>query len=1081
MVLAELPPSLQSSSQSLSVEDCNVADAISAWLVALNHAEPNQTFLEATNQCVSLCQLFHSFAPEYLSERDFFTNSVTSANVTRQRRYNTRRLARSLANYFQINIRTSSPNSQKQRSPAPTLAPGPNDIVRAIAEGNQSDDAESLPLILSLAEVLLCAAVHSEKREAFIKTVLKLSSEHQDALAQSIRRTITEEKKMSVLSPISTNNENITIAHVQALSGKAQASSGNTLSVPQGIPLADYKALAAERDTLRKKLVASEFEKNKAVQVTDSLRTGLEESADKIRKLEASQHQQDGELQARTNALNDARTALRDAQLNTEELDVLRAKAASTEQLEASLKRASKRLEEVSDMRKTAKDLEAQISAFRENEERMGKHAGYLETQLSNSTERCKQLASLSDSLSSDLETRERQIGTLNNDNVELKTQLETANQQLTSMLVQSTHTVTQSKEATMSMQPEESPAEVTAEQRSRKEGPLENLTERKTSVQLIEQSDAAQEIMPADEMKELVSEQLFEETGFRLRWVDIVECVKGVMDAMQEMGEMQAVHQEEPVRDALGQIVPQNDSESQLSSEYSEQSGPDSSGIDAHTARPDVGSDSEGRMSLLQEFAEIDTRMAASRGDGDEFDFAANHVNVKEIHFENSTDDKGSPQLAGIPENREVFEADLQESQEETLFSSSYGSSVLNVQSTARSSPTSAELRIISGNNVTDTIIEQKSSGSCFKPGMHSPTDSPYMSYEIVEAKRKPSPVPIMTAKSRKCRSLTQNLRRAASMTVNLRSGFSRTHSQSETTRSLVRQARTELAALQNTIELMRVERQSSSSLRSLVAQLDTARHDLSMCQAKLRESETRCNAYHVELSDLIREVDNLNLQKEDDDDRNIKLLEEKERMLEHLMTTLKAKEEELKASREDHRRCREEMDRLRDSEKALEEKLRAASVIESAHEVEIARLTTRIDATDSIATRLTAVVKQTDGLHHQMSHDKEARLTEIAASAKREKELAEEARDEVKRVAKKQVSVLEDVRTAATMAARERGSRPDDMAGRLQTRRSLRFSEFWRRLLHREKVNIDYSMPGPSGSPNNKQSHTFTRSKSS
>ena len=1015
------PPSPPSSPEQFSSVDDQISSAICAWLVAQHRAESGQSFIEATNQCVSLCQLFHSFAPEYLSDRDFFSSNATGANVTRHRRYNTRRLARSLTTYFGISVRAPSPNGKEHSPNTPILNDSVVSCIRDIADGDHPDDAQSPRATLLLAEVLLCAAVHSEQRESFIGNVLSLHPQYQQALQKSIKRTIVEDRKAEVLSPTKCNNENILTENMNN-------------SVSQGIPLSDYKALAAERDALRKKLAAAEFERNRAVNATDDLRSNLEQTTDKLREMQVSQDKLDAELQTKTNALNDTRAQLRDFQLNQEEIDMLRAKAASAEQLEQSLKRASKRLEAVADMRKGITDLETQVSAFRENEQRMVKHTEYLEMQLKSSSDRSKQLVMLSDNLSAEVDKKERQIEDLNGKNEELVKQLEAANKQLTTMLLQSTNTISQSKDnITVSLKPQtEIPERI-----SEKEGDNHEPLQRKSSVKCMEQSEAVpHEALSSEELKELMSELLLEETGCRLQWNDIVECVKGVMDAMKEMGmnnmpqDDYPMPQEEVAYDALGQPVPLHSSQSQLDSEYSVQSG-----------QSDLGSDSETRMSLLPEFSEHDMKMKHENGGrGDEFDFAVNgcNANVREVHVPDA-------ERAGVIQKRSDTTEDISEREDSTRYPSPNGSPPVYSQASSSSNL----LAIVEGSQ--DRNVQRNT---------ESGAESPYLGYEIANSKRKQSPVEVIPKDARRSRSSTQNVRRAASVTVSLRSGISR--QQSETTRSLVRQARVELAALQTTIEMMRVERQQSSSLHALVVQLDKARHDVAVCEDRLRESESKCETYRSELNELIREVDIMAREKENEGEKADRLLKEKERVLSHLMGSLKSKEEELEGSKKDNRRFKEQVEKLRASERALEEKLRAASVIEKAHEVEIARLTAKLDATDCIASRLTAVVKQTDGLHFQMSTEKEAHLQEIAAAARREKELAERARDEAKKVAEKQVSVLEDVRSAAAMAVKERNSRPNDTIyiQRLQSRKSVRFSDFWRRLLHRERP-IDYTMP--------------------
>eukprot|EP00171_Calliarthron_tuberculosum_P014019 IDg14019t1 len=407
--------------------------------------------------------VFSLFAPHLLSSKDFFVPAKnTGAAASRQRRYNTRRLARSLAEWYGVGSRAGSPVAG-----APAHATLPVALedrarlrVRAITDAARAEGAEcdAPALRLALAELLLCAAVNSAEKKRFVEAILTLPHEHQDALAVSIHRTTSGDadagfdadddedasSTTSVLAEVRSGYSCDENAPPQAqcapspLSARtAKSHAGELLGTPRGIPKVEYRALAEERDVLRKKLAAAESEKSTALELADNLKRDLEGTCDRLRGMQGKVADAEKELEIKNTSLSEAKAALRSVHQSAEEMDVLRAKAASSDQLEASLKRASKRLEEVADMRKTIKELETQNAAYRDSEERMAKQVEFLEAQLQTSNERAQSLVQVSDDLSSDLESKTGEIRDITSKNQELTQKLETANDQLAQMLMQ--------------------------------------------------------------------------------------------------------------------------------------------------------------------------------------------------------------------------------------------------------------------------------------------------------------------------------------------------------------------------------------------------------------------------------------------------------------------------------------------------------------------------------------------------------------------------------------------------------------------------------------------------------------------
>ncbi|PXF47179.1 hypothetical protein BWQ96_02954 [Gracilariopsis chorda] len=1023
---------------SLSPQDAQVASAISAWLSALNLVDADLSFEYATRQCVALCRVFALFAPHLLAERDFFEpTSSAEANLSRHRRYNTRRLAKSLVRYFHI----CPPDPRTPLTDAPTPRPliqlrqQAKDTVLSLSEAARTEDVEPLHLMLSLAEVVLSAAVHSEQRETFIKAVLTLSQDHQDALAASICRTTVENAKDTrVLGQISVNDENLSTSRPSSQPNKKSNSldaQSSPLSAPRGIPLADYKALAAERDNLRRKLAACEFERNKAVELSQGLKSNLEEASDKVRLLESKQEQAQTELVTKAKALNDAKSALRGAHVAAEEVDILRARAASAEQLEASLKRASKRLEEVADMRKMNKDLEAQISALRENEERITKHTEYLESQLTYSNNRSTQFAKLTESLTADIEKKEDEIKTLKSDNSSLKAAVEAANQQLATFLMQSAHTA--SRDTAMNKPSEDASASV----------------KHPANANIVEQVLPASVHMSEELIKERACDILSQQIGARMGWEDIVECIDGVMDALKDLDAMES--DDPSVRSASDIGLERRPSSVAVVHKPRPVSRGSLQSIDTNASY--VGSEAESRMSLLPEFTVMDYQERAQKGyDGDEFDYAANHTNVEEIPLDREVPPL-MPSSCGKPTISPTTNSNP------TSFSTSDASSDPEPADETVNATVPAAFSATVMHATDPSSCERKSSGVGSVKRSPNQPHSPFLAEDIMHSGRQTVQLQYGSRQIRAVRhsSLAQlsTAKRASSLSMSRRSGISSSESRSDTTRTLVLQARNELLSLQNTLDLMRTERQSSRSVGSLVHQLDITRKQLNEAHAKLLESNAECNSLRSEMDLLLKEVDMLSAYKEHKEEEEAKVLEEKERMIEHLRSNLKVREEELSNAKKELKAAAEKVRALEHSRKTLEDSLRAAKVVERAQEVEIARLNAKLETSEGVVAKLQDVMKRADGLQKEISKERENRLNGIAEAVKREQRIAEEARQEARRVAKNHSTMLEDVRASAIAAARGSMKGNQDRT----PRKGTRFAGFWRRLLHLDRFNNDVS----------------------
>lgn len=1052
------------------VSDQAISDALSAWLAALDLAPPSIPLSQAADYCVSLCKLFSQFAPNHISNRDYFIPSnVSDANATRQRRYNTRRLARSLADWFHLQKRSSSPvpaGSTATSHPKPpiNLAPDAAESLLTFADAAEIEEVEGSAALLALGEVLLCAAVHSEKKDEYIKAVLRLPTAHQDALAASIRRTTTEEREPAVLGPVHVSNENISpnrSANAQMLSQKSLREDG--LTPPRGVPLADYKALATERDSLRRKLATAEAEKNKYMDDADALRNSLEEAGDRVRDLNVMVEQKEADVKAKAKALSDVKDALRDAHVSAEEIDVLRAKAASADHLGASLKRASRRLEEVADMRRQYKELEQQLDAYRESELRLSKHAEYIESQLKSSNDRATHLAAISDNMSSTLEEREAQVSLLQDEVKGLKEKLDTANSQLASMIMQpssvaqtddftTTYTVPSiNKSGGSPGGSAESPSDTKNSQRG------DEAKKTNESTVLVESSNETPQF---DE--EVVCNHLYAELGVRMSWDDIVECIRGVMDALREMDEMDG---QENTSDIT--FMNEQPHQAQDDSEFVESSGMDVSlrTDKSEESHLDLVSDTDSKVGVLPDFSVLDSECAAKHsGKGDEFDFAANEVNVREIPAGSNEQEmarRSSSQLPTIPENREAFNTDDSEIADESSFSEDYSTQSSSEEADETLNATlDPEIYAKGSEDLVTTFDTTTDSNTA---SMKRP-DSPMILENGEAAILLEKAVKRMSARLQKSKavrsgynSLPSNVRRATSLTVSVLNGIRRTPSSSET-RALVRQARAELQSLQNAMNAMRAERQASASIGVLIQQLTDVREEMRAAHTLAAEKEAEGNEVRKELNILMKEFDSLVIAKRMAEERESTVLKEKERLVMVLQESLSCKNEELKDARNEITKIQKDREALEEIQTSTKEKLHAVEVISKAQEVEVARLSARVEAGEMMSVRLSAAVNKNDGLKNQMSRERESYMQDMAMAARREKELAEEARDEARRVAERHVSVLNDVKATAAAAAMARAREAERG---IAHRKSTRFGDFWRRLLNRDKVAGDNSTP--------------------
>jgi len=615
----------------MSPDAPSIQPALAAWLSALNLSDEPVAFAEASDNCVSLCCAFASVAPELITAKDFFVPNSSGTTATRQRRYNTRRLARSLAEWFCVGSRANSPvNGQvppTQASYNPeTSMPLPEAAktrIKSITDAARAEgDSCDVPqLRLALAQLVFFAAVNSPDKNRFVQAVFSLEDQHQDSLAYSIKCTMSEgdgpvlessesQPTQPVLGEVRASSENAppsasSSPPLSSSSASPKPTKSNDIMAPRGIPPVEFKALAEERDILRKKLCTAESEKNEAVEHAQSLRMEIRAGADRIRDYQGKLAESERLCEERSSELAEAKSALRNVHQNAEEIDRLRAQASSAETLESSLKRASARLEEVGDIRSKLKQMESENSAFRTNEDILTRKVEMLEAQLAASNERAQHLVTVTDELSNDIEAKTGEVRDITSRNHDLQTKLTTANEQLSHMLV------------------EKSNVEAAAQTRAK-----------------VETQDRERELD-----HDLISERLSKEVGVNMAWSDIVECIRGVVEAMNEMDEMNRHNGMSEAKDSFS---------NQSTSSAGYVSGTGCKDPTSEGNSQDEGDTIESKVQLLPDFDVVDSKQEAQNGgDGsDQFDYAVDHPNIREIPAM-----ARRPSLSTVPEDREGFE----------------------------------------------------------------------------------------------------------------------------------------------------------------------------------------------------------------------------------------------------------------------------------------------------------------------------------------------------------------------------------------------------------------------------------------
>lgn len=938
----------------------------------------------------------------------------------------------------------------------PQLNPQYIHALFAILHCQRLESIDISRTVLILAECVLSAAVYSQFRDRFISPIMNLSEEVQESLAHSLNRSTQPPNSDALnhppllMAPLS-NDENNSPSVPSDNPAVMVSGLVDRVATSAGIPLADYKALAAERDAVRRKLAAVDVERVQLLDSESNLRKTLDDALDRLRMIEAEKTALEVRVAEKGRALNEAADAIRESKVRSEEMDTLRQKAQSAEELEGMLKCASKRIEEMASIRLANNNLMAEISALRENEAKMSKHTDYLETQLARSNERVKQLTTLSDTLSSDLTQKENRYIDIHDENEELKHKLDAVTQQLEIVMLQSTGSKAASTTTSQSAVPSVNcPKSLVTEEKLCSDG-MDSTNDEQimtlgTDVTVSEATtpDASDEEELMDvfdrKAKRHICDLLFDAIGFRVGWEDVVECIRGVTQAMhdiekdEELEQRGAVASEciPPVGDDVFSSMAHSSSGNLQRTRLSRQSGfirtsQQSLRSDGVGYSGDTESDVQSHLSFVPEFTEMDAKFQATNNGGDEFDYAANH-RVKEIPVP-LTD--GSLVVTQEP-NRvpDEFESHSGPSGENCPNEASNGYDG-GGNFFAHGPPVNMDAR---------DLGRQKTAFS--KPLMNSLKD--------------PSVTGGLTlfdgyGHGDRTQSAKFANGKTTSMSLMVRGSGSRGTSRSDTTSMIARQTRSDLRELQQTMENIRVERQSSLSVSTLVRKLEAARVEMDGMRRRILETESESSNLRREMNLILKEMDNVTMEKKLNDENAQNLLKEKERLVSYLEESVRKKDEELLSVRQKYEKCLESHEKAKEEQRHILNSLESAKIVGRAQEAELSRLRSQLDQNEAVVQRLDSAVQRAEGLSSTLTKEQECLMKDAVESVRQDKLLAEEARNEVRQLVRTQASALEDMKARATAAALSRSISSDDrQIPSSSSRRNLKFKNLWKRIVN-------------------------------
>lgn len=423
-------------------------------------------------------------------------------------------------------------------------------------------------------------------------------------------------------------------------------------------------------------------------------------------------------------------------------------------------------------------------------------------------------------------------------------------------------------------------------------------------------------------------------------------------------------------------------------------------------------------QVKVLPEFALVDLKHETERGDvGDQFDYAVDHPNIREIPVIN----RRSSGLSTVPEDREGFEDEQDDDVPEPVA----------VQEDA-----AAEVRDVSSDYPITTNFDEYSAHA------HD--------LQTVPIRSAPKTTPVS--------SVTHTVNSGGNMSLSVRPGV---------TVPVVRHTRSDVP-MQNAMDALRME-QSAQSLAVLMTQLTEVRTESELHKAALAAKEREVATLRHDLDSLIKEHDAALNERRDARLRDSEVMREKERVIALLERNLATRDEELTRLRASAGEARAATAELRALELQMASTTHQYTTAARAHEIEIARLGAKLEASELIADKLGAAMDKTDGLSEEIHKARETYFQEMTDAARREKEAAELARAEAQRIADMHQRALNEVRDQQQQQAVTQRAPSVCCSDTNRKPRRARIGAFWRRMLHLDAAAAAADEAGENGGDTN------------
>lgn len=1064
---------------------------------------------------VALALLFTSFAPHILSVEQ--VRAMRSEPQCDDGRI-TSKLAKSLSTFVEQSATASNsvpPNLEDKQHSSGDLRAGSDDsddnsedlmtvtadtasFLREIASDmitTHSSPQLDSPLT-RLGEIVLCAGLHSPARDAFVAAIMSLPAQYQDVLAVAINDLQVHPNEtfhdasdtpstphQLVLRSDHLNDENYSSDNDS--SRLSQRKSDSDLSISQRSVLGENSSLAniQHRSGSGKNFAGAAV----ASQTTIAVKQESAELRERVLALEQELREKSAQVASMTAQATATRQAAIAAQGDTlgvdgiprtraaeysPDLEELRAKASTVEQLEANLKRASARLEQFGDAKRRIAELEKENAGIRDSELRGQARILVLEARLDTSKSRIESLVSAERKIANELAGKCQELTSANDENMKINQQLHAAKSQLASFLTAGSQQGQEEEEGDDSTAARSAPLHAT-----------DSHVLPSSSPQVVRfNSGAAVAAMRS-------------ELGITMSWNDIVECVRGVMDAMREMDEAEAARESqihvspENIQRRLFLKRPRDSSpaDEYITQSYSARQATDSNSNSSarHEAELQDSSDlalpfvaeteqqappqipqgqlvvDEGdspekldseqekrtkyfpRVRTLQEFMDVNMHMEAqSHSADDDLDFVADQINVPEMNFDDASGTGHRPPSSSRSSSTTTLPRRRSSVPSLPTVPEEYEGFVEHGMSASSDSGDDKSCASLCGADDHHVTSEQTHESYNAVAQDHSESDGPGheqgVEYAVISPPVSGAMTPQIEASSPR-RPTSPGQSPLMSPVINPR-----------------KQAVTETGeaiSMANDV--------GGPSMGLLIRQLSESRDELCHYQSVANSKERECAELRQELALLIKEVDSLMAHRNVLEQHEKAMLLEKERLIKHLDESLHVQTAELNAAKDEIHTIREELtqlrreksaitDELRIANKKLAEALRQQEVASRSHEIEVAKLTAQLESSELLADKLGECVSQPNLRAEFEVEPRHGYYAELLETVRRERSMAAAAREESRQAALRQSQQLAEIHAAARAAAEARQSTANMGTSKLS--KGNRFARFLRRVARRD-----------------------------